>query len=64
MYGIVILDNPSKYCLYTIERVNVFAQEMSSCRNMGHMSLGDQYLLIEIRKLCILTKIDKQLLKF
>ena len=61
MYGIVIFDNPSKYCLLTIERVNVFAQEMSTCRNMGHMSLGHQYLLIEIRKICILTKNDKQL---
>ena len=64
MYGIVILDNPSKYCPHTIERVNVFAQETSTCCNMGHMSLGHQYLLIEIRRLCILTKLDKQLLKF
>ena len=61
MYGIVILDNPSKYCFYTKERLNIFAQEMSTCCNMGHMSLGHQYLLIKIRRICILTKIDKQL---
>ena len=61
MYGIAILDNPSKYFPYAIERVNVFAQETSTCCNMGHMSWGHQYLLIEMRKLCILTKNDKQL---
>ena len=61
MHGIDILDNPSKYFPYIIERVNVFAQETSTCCNMGHMSLGHQYLLIEIRNICILTKIDKQL---
>ena len=56
MYGIVILDNPSKYCFYTKERVNIFAQETSTCHNMCHISLGHYYLLIEIRKICILTK--------
>ena len=59
MYSIAILDNPSKYFPYIIYRVNVFAQEMSTCCNMGHMLLGHQYLLIDIRKICILTKNDK-----
>ena len=56
MYGIDILDNPSKYFPYIIERVNVFAQETSTCHNMCHISLGHYYVLIEIRKICILTK--------